>query len=210
MAYDVNGGELSHFPATDGAWKHIWVGPYGQQPYYDAEAHVPVDAQDGDIAGHTPYYVPDADAMRGIRSEGAIRVDTAPATSSEVLRLGDLLGSGSPIRPLAVVDIDNPTELNSEAGGTVGFCIVAYQVSAAGNPATVYMYDSAHSGGASAPWVMAASGGGFWIAVFGRNRELDFRLKEGAKFYLNANSYLIFESGKVVLYANGAAKAAWS
>ncbi len=68
---------------------------------------------------------------------------------------------------LAVVSAASPTELNSRVG-SAGEKVLVYEVAAGSNTATLYAFDSADSGGASAPYRMAASGAGFWIAVAGR------------------------------------------
>lgn len=69
---------------------------------------------------------------------------------------------------VSVANIDSPTELNSIAGTVVGERKVAYQAVAGDNVYTIYCYDSSDTSGASSPYVMAASGSGFWIAIAGK------------------------------------------
>lgn len=70
---------------------------------------------------------------------------------------------------LAVTNIDDPsTELNARVGGTNGaLCIVTQNVVGI-NAWTIYCFDSSSSGSVNAPYVVAASGSGQWIAVAGR------------------------------------------
>jgi len=71
------------------------------------------------------------------------------------------------IRTVAVADIDNPaTELADYAGAAAGATLVAYQADAATDFATLYVWDSADSGGADSPYVVAGSSG-YWVAVAG-------------------------------------------
>ena len=92
----------------------------------------------------------------------------APVDPTDVLRLEDI--EGRLLNPASVVNIANPTELNSVAG-VLGALVLAYQIVGAGglNIVTLYAYDV--SGPAvNAPYIMDASGGGAerWIAIAGR------------------------------------------
>jgi hypothetical protein len=84
-------------------------------------------------------------------------------------RLGNFLTAASiaSLESLAVVSLANPTELNSRVG-SAGQKVLVYQVVATADEGAIYQWEAANSGGASAPYVMAASGTGFWVANFGR------------------------------------------
>jgi len=91
----------------------------------------------------------------------------APVDPNDVVRLEDVF-----LFPVAVADIDNPTELNAIVGA-LGVLILAYKVVAATviDEYTIYAYDA--SGPAvSAPYIMDAAGVGAerWIAIGGKYR----------------------------------------
>lgn len=72
------------------------------------------------------------------------------------------------VRRVSVASLANPaTELAAYAGDSVGALLVAYKVDAATNEFTVYVWDSADSGGADVPYVVAGSSG-YWVACGGR------------------------------------------
>ena len=72
------------------------------------------------------------------------------------------------VRRVSVASIANPaTELAAYAGDSVGALLVAYKTDAATNEFTVYSWDSADSGGADVPYVVAGSSG-YWVACGGR------------------------------------------
>jgi len=111
----------------------------------------------------------------GIEVDAPIKADT-PVDPNDVIRLEDL--TGRLLNPTSVVNIANPTELNSIAG-VLGAMILAYQIVGAGglNVVTLYVYDA--SGPAvSAPYIMDADGAGSerWIAVAGRYAVQNFGL----------------------------------
>ncbi len=110
----------------------------------------------------------DGDFDSAIETTEPIKAGT-PVDPTDVTRLEDI--EGRLLNPVSVVDIDNPTELNSIAG-VLGALILAYQiVGATGlNEATLYAYDA--SGPAvDAPYIMDADGAGDerWIAVGGEH-----------------------------------------
>jgi len=103
----------------------------------------------------------------GIECDAPIKADT-PVDPTDVIRLEDL--TGRLLNPTSVVNIANPTELNSIAG-VLGAMILAYQIVGAGglNVVTLYVYDA--SGPAvNSPYIVDADGAGSerWIAVAGR------------------------------------------
>jgi|GEM_PF-2656428 len=92
----------------------------------------------------------------------------APVDANDVLRLEDL----GLLYPVAIADVDNPTEL-ATAAGSDGMMVLAYKsVGPAGlNEYTLYAYDS--SGPAvSSPYIVDAAGAGNerWIAIAGKYR----------------------------------------
>lgn len=109
----------------------------------------------------------DADYDSGIEIDAPMKADT-PVDPNDVIRLEDV--DGRFLGPLSVVNIANPTELNSMAG-VPGVSILVFQIVGAGglNIVTLYAYDA--SGPAvNAPYIMDADGAGSerWIAVVGR------------------------------------------
>lgn len=114
----------------------------------------------------------DGDFDSAIEVDAPIKSGT-PVDPTDVLRLEDL--AGRLLTPASVVNIDNPTELNSIAG-VLGALILAYQaVGAAGlNEYTLYAYDS-DGPAVVAPYIMDADGAGTerWIAVGGKYSIVD-------------------------------------
>ncbi len=111
----------------------------------------------------------DADYDSAIETSQPMKAGT-PVDANDVLRLGDLTVVMLP--PTSVVNIDNPTELNTIAG-TPGVLIVVHGVVPATglDTYTIYAYDA--SGPAvSAPYIMDAAGAGDerWIAIAGKYR----------------------------------------
>lgn len=103
---------------------------------------------------------------------GYIKGDTPPSTDEDMVRLIDLLDSVGYVNTIEVSDINNPTELNSIAGpsgGTGTKLIITYAVYSDVNLMTLYMWDSAASSGTDSPYVLAADGGGYWVALAGRH-----------------------------------------
>lgn len=138
------------------ALRKVYFGSVGPFVYDDA---VPVNDPDGDFAGED---------HKSITTDGQLCVEQAPAADGEVLRLIDLKNRILP--PVSVVNIANPTELNS-VSGELGVLVLAYQIiGAAGqNEYTVYAYDA--SGPAvNSPYVVDADGAGSerWIAIAGK------------------------------------------
>lgn len=79
---------------------------------------------------------------------------------------GETVSTGE-IQRVSVASIANPAaELASYAGDEPGAMLVAYQVIATTDLSTIYIWDSADSGGASVPYVVAGSSG-FWVAAGG-------------------------------------------
>lgn len=68
---------------------------------------------------------------------------------------------------LAVVNIDSPTELNSNAGSNVGEFKLVYQAVAAANEWTLYTWDSASSDAELIPYRLNGSSGQ-WVAICGK------------------------------------------
>lgn len=72
------------------------------------------------------------------------------------------------VRRVSVASLANPaTELAAYAGDSIGALLVAYKTDAATNEFTIYSWDSADSGGADVPYVVAGSSG-YWVACGGR------------------------------------------
>ena len=108
----------------------------------------------------------DADFDSAMETTEPIKAGT-PVDPNDVVRLEDVF-----LFPVAVADIDNPTELN-DIVGALGVLILAYKVVAATviDEYTIYAYDA--SGPAvSAPYIMDAAGVGAerWIAIGGKYR----------------------------------------
>lgn len=133
--------------------KKVYIGSVG--PFlFDDSANL--NDFDGDFSGET---------LKAIISDKQFHITEAPSADEEIMRQVDV--GALILSPQSVTDIDNPTELNSLAG-TAGASVLCYEVVAATDYITLYMWDSADSGGANSPYVLAASGGGFWTAVAGR------------------------------------------
>ena len=116
----------------------------------------------------TDIYADDASEMRGVRVDGQIRVDTAPVAQTDVVRLMDLAASQSVLSTtVEVANIAAPSEISAYNGTSAGNFILAKQTRATGDLTTLYYYDTANSGGANAPYVVAAYISGYWIAIAG-------------------------------------------
>lgn len=120
----------------------------------------------------TPYYIEDSAGTGAWVAIGGRYINTDLQINQGLIVGGDLTVNGSFdassfFRRVAVADIDAPTELGDEAGDYVGQLLLAYQVDANANPATIYIFDTANAAGSDSPFAVGASGGGFWIAVAG-------------------------------------------
>lgn len=110
------------------------------------------------------------------------------------------MDSGSRTLTVAVADIDAPVELAAYAGMTAGSLCVAFQAGAGSDMATVYLWDSARSGGTASPYVVAGDGG-VWLAIAGRNQhgarrlDDDLTMTAGKKLWLGSNRYLTETDG---------------
>jgi len=94
----------------------------------------------------------DGDYDKSIEVEDPIKCTAPPVAGTDVVRLEDI----GLLYPVAVTDIDNPTELAAAAGAD-GMLVLAYKaVGPAGlNEYTIYAYDS--SGPAvSSPYIVDA------------------------------------------------------
>jgi len=109
----------------------------------------------------------DGDYDKSMEVEDPISCTAAPVASNDLVRLIDM----GLLYPVAVADIDNPTELASVAG-TNGMLVLAYKVVSPGlNEYTTYVYDVGGPA-VSAPYIMDAAGVGAerWIAIAGKYR----------------------------------------
>ncbi len=135
------------------ATKKYYIGSLG--PFlFDDTANI--DDPDGDFAGET---------LRSLTTNGQLRIEQAPVDSKEILRLEDI--TSKIFSPIAVVDIDNPTELGSLVG-EAGSLVIVYEVEANRNQVTLYSWDSANGAGASSPYVVSDGATGFWVAIAGK------------------------------------------
>jgi hypothetical protein len=108
-------------------------------------------------------------------------VSLAPGNSTDLSAL---------FSSLAVANIDNPsTELNARAG-TTGAQVTVYQSVVGANEYTFYAFDSASTATVNAPYVIAASGSGQWIAAGGKylNSGINAVGKSSLSGAANANS----------------------
>lgn len=163
------------------ALKKVYFGSLGPFIYDDTS---PVNDPDGDFAGED---------HKAITTDGQLHVEQSPVANEEVIRLVDLGFRLLP--PVSVVDIDNPTELNTLAGD-LGALVLAYQIIGATgqNEYTIYAYDT--SGPAvNAPYIMDADGAGDerWIAIGGKYTALDSYLNK-----LNASEVVITDANKML------------
>ena len=135
------------------AEKKIYIGSVGPALFEDDEA---IDDEDGDFAGELRH---------SVTSNRQMLITEAPAGDGEIVRLIDL--SDCILAPLSVVNIANPaTELGGKVG-SAGTLILAYQVKAGKDDATLYEWDAASTAGANIPYVVAGSSG-FWNAIGGK------------------------------------------
>ena len=115
----------------------------------------------------------DSRSLRTIQVGGQIRKVPALSeysnrTTSPNFNYGNEPVKLDEVRAVSVASLANPaTELAAYAGDSVGALLVAYKTDAATNEFTVYSWDSADSGGADVPYVVAGSSG-FWVACGGR------------------------------------------
>ena len=112
---------------------------------------------------------PDGSAMRSGRFEGPVRIDGAPSADTDAVRLLELNAAKSAlVRPVAVADIDDPsTELAAYAGSRALPYLSAYEaVDGGDDKVTLYVWKEDYASGASAPYVVAGTGG-FWVAIGG-------------------------------------------
>ena len=112
---------------------------------------------------------PDGSAMRSGRFEGPVRIDGAPSADTDAVRLLELNAAKSAlVRPVAVADIDDPSmELAAYAGSRALPYLSAYEaVDGGDDKVTLYVWKEDYASGASAPYVVAGTGG-FWVAIGG-------------------------------------------
>ncbi len=107
--------------------------------------------------------------------EGTEDLGEAPAFQSDIQLSKGMVDANNNflegILAIAVADITDPsTEMANYAGRANGALLVAYQVDVATNLWTLYTWDSADTGGADIPYVVAGSAG-FWIAVGGMYKD---------------------------------------
>lgn len=100
---------------------------------------------------------------KSIQVTQPIFIDAPPVAQEDSLRLAEL--GGLTPSAVSVSDITNPTELGSYTGSGSSL-LLAYEVGAGENRSTLYVWDSAVSGGANSPYVVAGLSG-YWIAVGG-------------------------------------------
>lgn len=109
----------------------------------------------------------DGDHSSALETDQPIKAGT-PVDSDDVIRIEDLEDRLLP--PVSVVNIDNPTELNTVAGA-LGAMVLAYQVVGASglNESTLYAYD-ADGPAVNSPYIVDADGGGTerWVAIAGK------------------------------------------
>ena len=135
------------------AEKKIYIGSVGPALFEDDET---IDDEDGDFAGELRH---------SVTSNRQMLITEAPTGDDEIIRLVDL--SDCILTPLSVVNIANPAaELGGKAG-SAGTLILAYQVKAGKDDATLYEWDAASTVGANVPYVVAGSSG-FWNAIGGK------------------------------------------
>ena len=163
------------------ALKKVYIGSIGPFVYDDT---VPVNDPDGDFAGED---------HKTITTDGQLCVEQGPVQDEEVVRLVDLEFRLLP--PVSVVNIDNPTELNTLAGH-LGALVLAYQIIGATvlNESTLYAYD-ASGPGVNSPYIVDASGVGDerWIAIAGKYTALKFYLNQ-----LNASEVVVTDANKML------------
>ena len=163
------------------ALKKVYFGSFGPLIYDDT---APVNDPDGDFAGED---------HQSIITDGQLFVEEAPTADKEVLRLEDLNFRLLP--SVVAVNIDNPTELNTLAGG-LGALVFAYEIVGAGglNEYTLYAYDA--SGPAvNAPYIMDAAGGASerWIAIAGKYSAIKLYLNQ-----LTASQVVVTDANKML------------
>lgn len=109
----------------------------------------------------------DGVSIEGFRTEGQIRLETAPTSDYHALRLGDL--DTKIHRAVSVASLADPsTELNALSGNFVGEGLLAYQVAATANLYTLYVWDTADSGSESVPYTVDGASSGLWVAIGGQ------------------------------------------
>ena len=158
------------------AIRKIYIGSFGPFEYDDT---LPANDPDGDFPGED---------HKSILTDGQMRVEQVPVEDEEVLRLVDLAFRVLP--PVSVVNVNNPTELNTLAGD-LGALVLAYEIIGATgqNEYTLYAYDA--SGPAvNVPYVMDADGAGDerWIAIGGKYAAQVLRLNVLTATKLIANN----------------------
>jgi hypothetical protein len=163
------------------ALKKVYFGSVGPFVYDDT---VPVNDPDGDFAGED---------HRSMTTDGQLFVEQGPVLDEEVIRLVDLGFRLLP--PVSVVDIDNPTELNTLTGD-LGALVLTYEIIGATgqNEYTIYAYDA--SGPAvNAPYIMDADGAGDerWIAIAGKYTALNFYLNQ-----LSVSEVVVTDANKML------------
>jgi hypothetical protein len=103
---------------------------------------------------------------KSMEVEDPIKCTATPVAPDDLIRLQDM----GLLYPVAVTDIDNPTELTL-AAGTNGMMVLAYKVvgPAGLNEYTIYAYDS-DGPAVNVPYVVDAAGVGSerWIAIAGK------------------------------------------
>ena len=116
----------------------------------------------------------DSRSLRTIQVNGQVMKVPSDAeyaanmTTSTDFNYGNEPAKVGEFRSVSVASLANPaTELAAYAGDSVGALLVAYKTDAATNEFTIYSWDSADSGGADVPYVVAGSAG-YWVACGGR------------------------------------------
>lgn len=127
------------------ALREYWIGSVGPLYYDDTDP----------VAGGTGY--------QAALVASSVRITGTPTGSDEAVPLGEL---DLRVTKISVADIENPTELNSQAGSEAGSLVQVFQaISADYDRCTLYMWD-ASPGAVDVPSVVQGSGGR-WIAVAG-------------------------------------------
>ena len=131
-----------------------WIGTQGPYYYDDADEQVTVDEANEDND-------PDPTLVTAFRTEGQLRVGTAPTEPTHVLRKDEF--DSFALQVAVGTSIENP-DLSSYGPPTT-FLIVSGEK--AGQPAvTLYVYSTVPASPIP-PFICTSSSTGFWIAVAG-------------------------------------------
>lgn len=186
---DVTFHDLGEDPVTKAAvWSTTtedgyWIGDSG--PYlYDTTQDYDADPYAG-YSGEGPTgddETADAEKETALRTPGQVRIEGTPTALTNAIRLKDLQGA---IVPVDVADIDDPSaELATLSADEQGEILYVRQVTTEGNPATIYMWDTAVAAGANPPGVVAGDGG-YWVAIGGRTTNGDVVVPVNGKIYFD-------------------------